>query len=136
LSHGYLKARVCFWQKIIYKQNTKSRYVFKSFPWLGWVATSIFRMRLLHGVAFSKKLRWLALTKVTRWKRLSQLSFRHRNLWLKNIFLSQCCVPKCLVWRWPKVPTNDNVHVHFNIFIMCRSWLILRFHKYWLKTKK
>jgi len=28
------------------------------------VATSVLRMRLLHGVAFSKKLRWLAQTKV------------------------------------------------------------------------
>jgi hypothetical protein len=51
-----------------------------------WVATRVLCMRLLHVVAFSKKLRWLAYTKVialktqqhavnARWKRLSQLSF-------------------------------------------------------------
>jgi len=49
------------------------------------VATSVLRMHLLHAVAFSKKLRWLAQIKVitlktqlhavnARWKRLSQLS--------------------------------------------------------------
>ncbi len=53
---------------------------------LSCVATSVLRMRLLHAVAFSKKLPWLAQTKVitsktkthavnARWKRLSQLSF-------------------------------------------------------------
>ena len=31
---------------------------------LSCVATSVLRMRLLHVVAFSKKLRWLAQTKV------------------------------------------------------------------------
>ncbi len=31
---------------------------------LSYVATSVLRMRLLHVVAFSKKLRWLAKTKV------------------------------------------------------------------------
>jgi len=47
-------------------------------------------MRLLHAVAFSKKLRWLAQTKVitsktqphavnSRWKRVSQRSLRKRN---------------------------------------------------------
>ncbi len=52
---------------------------------LSGVATSVLRMRLLHEVAFSKKLPWLAQTKVitsktkahavnARWKRLSQLS--------------------------------------------------------------
>jgi hypothetical protein len=35
-----------------------------SFENLSCVATSVFRMRLLHVVAFSKKLRWLAQTKV------------------------------------------------------------------------
>jgi len=53
---------------------------------LSCVATSVLRMRLLLMVAFLKKLRWLAQTKVftlktqlhavnARWKRLSQLSF-------------------------------------------------------------
>ncbi len=52
---------------------------------LSCVATSVLRMRLLHAVAFSKKLPWLSHTKVissktkthavnARWKRLSQLS--------------------------------------------------------------
>jgi len=52
------------------------------------VATSVLRMRLLHVVAFSKKLRCLAQTKVitlkmqqhavnARWKRLSQLNLRY-----------------------------------------------------------
>jgi hypothetical protein len=53
---------------------------------LSCVATSVLRMRLLHVVAFSKKLRWLAQTKVITLKtemhavnacekRLSQRSF-------------------------------------------------------------
>ncbi len=54
---------------------------------LSCVATSVLRMRLMQVVAFSKKLRWLAQTKVltlktqlhavnTRWKRLPQLNFK------------------------------------------------------------
>ncbi len=53
---------------------------------LSCVATRVFSVRLLHAVAFSKKLRWLAQTKVITlktqphavnacWKRVSQRSF-------------------------------------------------------------
>jgi len=56
-----------------------------SFCDLSWVATVVFNVRLLHAIALSKKLRWLAQTKVitlktqllavnARWKRLSQRS--------------------------------------------------------------
>jgi len=63
--------------KIIVRPIDFNRITFslKSFahgtPWkmvveyyLSCVATSVLRMRLLHAVAFSKKLRWLAQTKV------------------------------------------------------------------------
>ncbi len=84
----------------------------KDFAENGWcvyalscVATSVLRMRLLHVVAFSKKLRWLAQTKVffsktqvhavnALWKRLSQLSFRKKVLHFEREYL------------------RDNTHTH------------------------
>jgi len=63
---------------------------------LSCVATSVLRMRLLHAVMFSKKLRWLTQTKVitvktqlhvvnARVKRSSQRSFRCLNFNFKKI---------------------------------------------------
>jgi len=58
-------------------------------------------MRLLHVVAFSKKLRWLAQTKTitlktqlhainAHWKRLSQLSFSFYNMSTEQIWCHNC----------------------------------------------
>ncbi len=71
---------------------------------LSCVATSVLRMRLLHMVAFSMKLRWLAQTKVitlktqlhavnARWKRLSQLSFINNDSvhWIRCLNTAILC---------------------------------------------
>jgi len=72
----------------IHGMSASSRGTAGDLDWtLSYVATSVLRMSLLHVVAFSKKLLWLAQTKVislktqlhavnASWKRLSQLSFR------------------------------------------------------------
>jgi len=67
---------------ISWKVNYKEHWKETMTQILSCVATSVLRLRLLHVVAFSKKLRWLAQTKIitlktqlhavnARWKRLS-----------------------------------------------------------------
>ncbi len=92
-------------------------------------------MRLLHMVAFSKKLRWLAQSKVitlktqlhavnTRWKRLSQLSFRysllieHNSLWFwqynsKNNNTNQITSENCIIYELNCPATHTHTtHTH------------------------
>ncbi len=89
---------------------------------LSCVATSVLRMRLLHVVAFSKKLQWWAQTKVitlktqlhavnARWKRLlgtlkSVKRFEHSQaLWWTNLVYD----PSVLVFQ----PEIASIHIEF-----------------------
>jgi len=83
-------------------------------------------MRLLHVVAFSKKLSWLAQTKVitlktrlhavnARWKRLSQLSFKLQKLSrLIIFFISQRIMDLIIKGTFTNaVSTFLRMHFHF-----------------------
>jgi len=91
-------------------------------------------MRLLHVVAFSKKLRWLAQTKVTTLKtqlhavnacvkRLSQRSFMNNNIDLSNIFsgMSVLHQRKSCCWRWQQhwyineAMFHNPLRVHYSV---------------------
>jgi hypothetical protein len=98
---------------------------------LSCVATRVFSVRSLHAVDFSKKLRWLALTKVitletqlyavnARWKRVPQRSFRNPIRWrCKSNFqkpLTKLCVcHKHNKWGF----TNNQQIIEFCFWCTC-----------------
>jgi hypothetical protein len=60
----YLLFTLAYFFRINVMRKLRILSVVIAFLYLSCVATSVLRMRLLHAVAFSKKLPWLAQTKV------------------------------------------------------------------------
>ncbi len=98
----------CCWKISLYKEIR-----------LNCVSTSVLRMRLLHVVAFSKKLRWLAQIKgftlktqldavKARWKRLSQCSCMNQLLWSMVKYINNMAVNViCFLIKLPNLTFHD-----------------------------